>query len=63
MDSKRKIASVFGRDDGDSRKSNTPRKEQDVPVVELDSTFGKLLGVDDGQKVCRALLIEESISV
>lgn len=52
MQSKRKLASLVGRDGiaGTRGSSNTGR-EQDVNTVELDATFARLLGISDGQKI------------
>jgi peroxin-1 len=47
MQSKRRIASVVGRD-GLSR---TPASQQDLPGVEVDATFAQLIGLQEGQKV------------
>ncbi|THC98444.1 hypothetical protein EYZ11_002103 [Aspergillus tanneri] len=46
MASKRKLAPIVGRD-GISGGSS---REQDLSTVELDTTFGRLLGLSDGQK-------------
>ncbi|KAF2134196.1 AAA-domain-containing protein, partial [Dothidotthia symphoricarpi CBS 119687] len=48
MQSKRRIAPVVGRD-GISRGSST--SQQDVPAVEVDATFARLIGLGEGQKV------------
>lgn len=45
MPSKRKLAPVVARDGGFSR-------EQEISTVEIDTTFGRLLGLTEGQKVC-----------
>lgn len=47
MPSKRKLAPVVNRDGI----SNSYSREQEVSTVELDTTFGRLLGLADGQKV------------
>lgn len=47
MPSKRKPASVVGRDGINSGFS----REQEASSVELDTTFGRLLGLTEGQKV------------
>ena len=49
MQSKRKLASLVGRD-GIQRGAGAGR-EQDVSTVELDATFARLLGITDGQKI------------
>ncbi|KAL4807173.1 P-loop containing nucleoside triphosphate hydrolase protein, partial [Aspergillus unguis] len=48
MPSKRRIAPVVGRD-GISSPSST--REQDASTVELDTTFGRVLGLSEGQRV------------
>lgn len=48
MPSKRKPAPVVGRDGINSGFS----REQEASSVELDTTFGRLLGLTEGQKVC-----------
>lgn len=48
MPSKRRIAPVVGRD-GINNSSST--REQDASTVELDTTFGRLLGLSEGQRV------------
>ncbi|KAI2711382.1 hypothetical protein CBS147318_8050 [Penicillium roqueforti] len=47
MPSKRRLAPVVGRDGINSGYS----REQEVSTVELDTTFGRLLGLTEGQKV------------
>lgn len=54
MQAQRKPAPVVGRDGiAGSRGSAVPR-EQDLSVVELDATFGRLLGLSEGQKVYKS---------
>ncbi|PYH47584.1 AAA family ATPase peroxin 1 [Aspergillus saccharolyticus JOP 1030-1] len=48
MPSKRKLAPVVGRD---GINSSSTAREQEISTVELDTTFGKVLGLADGQKV------------
>jgi peroxin-1 len=47
MPSKRKLAPVVGRDGMNGGFS----REQEISTVELDTTFGRLLGLTEGQKV------------
>ncbi|KAJ5787726.1 ATPase AAA-type core [Penicillium paradoxum] len=47
MPSKRRLAPVVGRDGINSGFS----REQEISTVELDTTFGRLLGLAEGQKV------------
>ena len=48
MPSKRRLAPVVGRD-GISTGYN--REQQEVSTVELDTTFARLIGLAEGQKV------------
>lgn len=48
MPSRRKVAPMVSRD-GISASSSS--REQEVAVVEIDSTFGRVLGLTEGQKV------------
>lgn len=50
MPSKRKLASIVGRD-GISGRGSSGLREQDVPVVEIDPTLASTLGLGEGQKV------------
>ncbi|KAK9596281.1 Peroxisome biosynthesis protein pex1 [Aspergillus fumigatus] len=47
MPSKRKLAPVVGREGI----SSGPMRELDISTVEVDTTFGRLLGLSEGQKV------------
>lgn len=47
MPSRRKLASVVGRD------SLNSSREQEGSTVELDTTFGRVLGLGEGQKVSK----------
>lgn len=51
MPSKRKVASIVGRDGISGSRSGSGLREQDVPLVELDPTLASTLGLADGQKV------------
>ncbi|KIW01725.1 uncharacterized protein PV09_06902 [Verruconis gallopava] len=53
MQSKRRLAPIVTRDgiSGTRGSAAGTAREQEVPLVELDSTFARLLGVTDGQKV------------
>ncbi|KAH8731327.1 hypothetical protein GQ44DRAFT_735821 [Phaeosphaeriaceae sp. PMI808] len=48
MQSQRRLASVVGRD-GLNRNQTT--SQQDIPAVEVDTTFARLIGLVEGQKV------------
>lgn len=54
MQAQSRLAPVVGRDGiAGSRGNGGGRQEQEVPVVELDATFGRLLGLSEGMKVRR----------
>ena len=54
MQSQPKLAPVVGRE-GIAGGRGGGRQEQDVPTVEVDATFGRLLGLGDGMKVRLAI--------
>ncbi|KAF2810435.1 AAA-domain-containing protein [Mytilinidion resinicola] len=51
MQSKRKLASVVGRDGLSGSRGSAVNRDQDVAVVEVDATYGRLLGLVESQKV------------
>lgn len=51
MPSKRKLASIVGRDGLSSSRSGSALREQEVPLVEIDPTLAGTLGLHEGQKV------------
>lgn len=55
MQSKRKLAPVVGRDGISGVRGNTSGREQEVPLVEIDATFARTLGLSDGQKVTASI--------
>ena len=50
MQSQAKVAPIMGRDGLASARAGG-RQEQEVPTVEVDTTFGRLLGLVEGMKV------------
>lgn len=50
MQSQAKMAPIVGRDGLASARAGG-RQEQEVPTVEVDATFGRLLGLSEGMKV------------
>jgi peroxin-1 len=48
MQSQRRLASVIGRD---GLRGNQSTSQQDIPAVEVDATFARLIGLAEGQKV------------
>lgn len=51
MPSKRKLASIVGRDGISGSRSGSGLREQEVPLVEIDPTLASTLGLEEGQKV------------
>ena len=51
MQSQAKLAPVVGRDGFAGGRGGGGRQEQDVPTVEVDATFGRLVGLSEGMKV------------
>jgi peroxin-1 len=51
MQSKRKLATVVGRDGLSGSRGSAVNRDQDVAVVEVDATYGRLLGLVEGQRV------------
>ncbi|KAK3621594.1 Peroxisome biosynthesis protein pex1 [Elasticomyces elasticus] len=53
MQSQTRLTPVVSKDgiSGSSRNNGGGRHEQEVPVVEVDATFGRLLGLNEGMKV------------
>jgi peroxin-1 len=58
MQSKRKLAPVVGRDGISGIRGNSSGREQEVPLVEIDATFARTLGLSDGQKVTASIHTE-----
>ncbi|KAE8448360.1 hypothetical protein EG329_009604 [Mollisiaceae sp. DMI_Dod_QoI] len=55
MQSKRKLAPVVGRDGISGVRGNSSGREQEIPLVEIDATFARTLGLSDGQKVTASI--------
>ena len=51
MPSKRKLTPIVGRDGISGSRGNTAGREQDIAVVEIDATFGRMIGLAESQKV------------
>lgn len=51
MPSKRKLAPIVSRDGISGSRGNTAAREQEIAVVEIDATFGRMLGLAELQKV------------
>ncbi|MCJ1364259.1 Peroxisome biosynthesis protein pex1 [Acarospora aff. strigata] len=50
MPSKQKLVPIVGRE-GINGSRNTSGREQAIPVVEIDATFGRMIGLTESQKV------------
>src|SRR5436305_2135217 len=55
MPSKRKLAPLVSRDGISGTRGSAPAREQEVPLVEIDATFARTLGLSDGQKITASL--------
>ena len=55
MQSKRKLAPIVSRDGISGTRGNAAGRDQDIPLVEIDSTFARTLGLSDGQKMTATL--------
>ncbi|KAF2657302.1 AAA-domain-containing protein [Lophiostoma macrostomum CBS 122681] len=51
MQSKRRLAPVVSRDGLSGTRGTATARDQDVQAVEVDTTFARLIGLNDGQKV------------
>lgn len=51
MQSKRRLAPVVGREGLSGNRGGPAAREQDVQAVEVDATFARLIGLNEGQKV------------
>ena len=51
MQSRRRLAPVVTRDGLSGSRGGPAARDQDVQCVEVDATFARLIGLDDGQKV------------
>jgi len=61
MPSQRKLAPIVNRDGISGVRGNTSGREQEVPVVEIDTTFARALGLSEGQKVTASIHIDPPI--
>ncbi|EER25938.1 Peroxisome biosynthesis protein pex1 [Coccidioides posadasii str. Silveira] len=60
MPSKRKLTPVIGKNSMNS--SRGVSRDQEITVVEIDSIFGRVLGLNDGQKVGLLLHIDPPVA-
>lgn len=62
MQSKRRLAPIVNRDGISGIRGNTSGREQEVPLIEIDATFARTLGISDGQKVTASLHVDPPIA-
>ncbi|KAH7417393.1 P-loop containing nucleoside triphosphate hydrolase protein [Cadophora sp. MPI-SDFR-AT-0126] len=62
MQSKRKLAPIVSRDGISGTRGNTSGREQEVPLVEIDATFARSLGILDGQKVTASIHVDPPVA-
>ncbi|KAI9644030.1 Peroxisome biosynthesis protein pex1 [Ciborinia camelliae] len=60
MQSKRKLAPIVGRDGISGARGSS--REQEVPLVEIDATFARTLGISDGQKVTASIHVDPPVA-
>ncbi|KAK5113921.1 hypothetical protein LTR85_010454 [Meristemomyces frigidus] len=58
MQSQAKLAPIVGRDGIAGGRGGNGRQEQEVSAVEMDATFGRLLGLSEGMKVTVSLHLD-----
>ncbi|CAL3962118.1 unnamed protein product [Diplocarpon coronariae] len=62
MQSKRKLAPILNRDGISGTRVNSSGREQDVSLVEIDTTFARSLGISDGQKVTASIHVDPPLA-
>src|SRR6266699_7006963 len=62
MPSKRKAAPLIGRDGLNGMRSVSGSREQEVPLVEMDTAFARALGLQDGQKVTATIHMDPPLA-
>ncbi len=62
MQSKRKLAPIVGRDGISGTRGNDSGRQQEVPLVEIDATFARTLGLSDGQKVTASIHMDPPLA-
>ena len=61
MQSKRKLAPIVGREGISGMRGSAAARDQEVPLVEIDASFGRMLGLQDAQKVGFALVPKKAL--
>ena len=62
MQSKRKLAAIVDRDGISGARGKPAGRDQEVPLVEIDATFARTLGIPDSQKVTASLHMDPPIA-
>lgn len=62
MQSKRKLAPIVSRDGISGTSRNPSGRDQEVALVEIDSTFARTLGLSDGQKMTATLHLDPPVA-
>lgn len=62
MQSKRKLAPIVSRAGISDARGSISSREQDVPLVEIDATFARSLGLSDGQKVTASIHVDPPVA-
>jgi peroxin-1 len=62
MPSRRKLAPIVSRDGISGTRGTASGREQEVPLVEIDATFARTLGLSDGQKVTASLHVDPPLA-
>lgn len=62
MPSKRKLASIVGRDGISGSRGGSALREQEVALVEMDPTLANTLGLAEGQKVMATIHTDPSLA-
>ncbi|RDW68563.1 putative peroxisome biosynthesis protein PAS1 [Coleophoma crateriformis] len=62
VQSKRKLAPIVSRDGISGTRGNAAGREQEIPLVEIDATFARTLGLSDGQKVTASIHVDPPLA-
>lgn len=62
MQSKRKLAPVVSREGISGIRGGPSGRDQEVPLVEIDTTFARTLGLSEGQKVSASVHVDSPIA-
>ncbi|KAI9053395.1 hypothetical protein LZ554_002354 [Drepanopeziza brunnea f. sp. 'monogermtubi'] len=62
MQSQRKLAPIVSRDGISGTRGSMSGREQDMPLIEIDATFARSLGLSDGQKVTASIHLDPPVA-